>query len=358
MTTELLKGVNLGGWFSQIDAISEKDPDIFPGIDIHMKTFISQADISRIANAGFNHVRLPLDYQNFFSSDGELLFNDRLDTVEGAVKNFINSGLKVMLDLHECPGHDFDEALRSEQGFFTDKRQRQATKNIWTELCRRFGNNSSIYLELLNEPVAPTDEIWNETKKELSDFVREISPDSTIILGSNKWNAPSTFENLSLIDDENILYCFHFYSPLLFTHQKAGWLDDPNSKIARPYPGNYSIDENTLKVKRLGEETGIWDRNRLTQEIEPVLRFRDKYKVPVVCNEFGVFHQAPRESQLRWMDDFISILKEHGIGFTYWNYKNLDFGLVSIGERLHEKLPQFSNRDRLDTELMNLLAGY
>jgi hypothetical protein len=44
------------------------------------------------------------------------------------------------------------------------------------------------------------------------------------------------------------------------------------------------------------------------------------------------------------------------VGYSYWNYKNLDFGLVSKGESLHNDLPQYNNPERLDTELMEMIA--
>ena len=37
---ERLRGLNFGGWLSQIDAIEEKDPQTFPGIDGHIAEFI------------------------------------------------------------------------------------------------------------------------------------------------------------------------------------------------------------------------------------------------------------------------------------------------------------------------------
>jgi len=69
MIKERLRGVNLGGWFSQVDCIQEKDPVGFPGIIQHVKTFLGAEDFKRIRNAGFNHVRLPVDYFNMFEGD-------------------------------------------------------------------------------------------------------------------------------------------------------------------------------------------------------------------------------------------------------------------------------------------------
>ena len=59
----------MGGWFSQVDCIQEKDPALFPGVIQHIKTFIGASDFKRIREAGFNHVRLPVDYFNVFDSD-------------------------------------------------------------------------------------------------------------------------------------------------------------------------------------------------------------------------------------------------------------------------------------------------
>ena len=77
-----------------------------------------------------------------------------------------------------------------------------------------------------------------------------------------------------------------------------------------------------------------------------------------MCNEFGVFHQAPRQSQLNWLKDFLHILKEADIGWTYWTYKNLDFGVISTGEKLHRDLPRFQNPRRRDEELIQFLRDY
>ena len=46
------KGVNLGGWISQF-----KEYDVN-----HFKSFITEKDISDIASLGFDHVRVPVDY--------------------------------------------------------------------------------------------------------------------------------------------------------------------------------------------------------------------------------------------------------------------------------------------------------
>ena len=46
------KGVNLGGWISQFDKYDKE----------HFDTFITKKDIEYIASLGFDHVRVPVDY--------------------------------------------------------------------------------------------------------------------------------------------------------------------------------------------------------------------------------------------------------------------------------------------------------
>ena len=42
-----LRGINIGGWLSQLDAIKEKDPDNFSGIDAHIESFITEMTFFR-----------------------------------------------------------------------------------------------------------------------------------------------------------------------------------------------------------------------------------------------------------------------------------------------------------------------
>jgi aryl-phospho-beta-D-glucosidase BglC (GH1 family) len=46
-----MHGINLGGWFSQCEHTKE-----------HYDSFIGKEDIARISKWGFDHLRLPVDY--------------------------------------------------------------------------------------------------------------------------------------------------------------------------------------------------------------------------------------------------------------------------------------------------------
>jgi hypothetical protein len=62
-------------------------------------------------------------------------------------------------------------------------------------------------------------------------------------------------------------------------------------------------------------------------------------------------------SRYAWMRDILGVFREQGIGWSYWNYKNLDFGIISVGERLFERSPQYDNAARVDVELLDILRA-
>jgi aryl-phospho-beta-D-glucosidase BglC (GH1 family) len=355
MNKERLRGVNLGGWFSQVDCIEEKDPVGFPGVVEHIKTFLGTSDFKRIHDAGFNHVRLPVDYFNLFKGDNLTPDEEVFALLDKALKDIQDADLDVILDLHKCPGHDFHLASNHEQAFFADANARKDTRKIWAFMAERYSSMPRVMMELLNEPAASDSKVWDKVKDEIFWEIRKHAPKNTIVVGANKWNSAREFEFLTPLDDDNAIYSFHTYTPVTFTHQGAAWIDDPFFKIERPWPGDYAAPE-AGGTTRLDVEYGKWDKARLQASIQNALDFRAKYDLPVSCNEFGVYVQVPRKYQIAWMRDFLDILRDADVGYSYWNYKNLDFGLVSKGESLHNNLEQYNNPERLDSELMNMIA--
>jgi len=351
-----MRGVNLGGWFSQVDAIHEKDPDAFVDLTTHIETFLGRADFARIKAWGFDHVRLPVDYFNVFHGPELKPAEDVLLLLDQALDALAAAGLDVIFDLHKCPGHDFHSGTNQAQEFFSNPTKREEAKRVWQYLASRYGDREHLLLELLNEPVAEQSEQWDAVKDELAALIRRHAPKSTLVIGSNRWNNPGEFARLTPVRDDNVLYSFHFYSPVIFTHQHAPWLNGDVFKTDRPYPGSYSIAPGVQH--RVPLELGVWNRERMLEELQAVAQFRERHGVSIACNEFGVFDGGPdRASHLRWMRDFTSILSELKIGFSYWNYKNLDFGLLSQGERAYADFSQYLNRDRIDAELVEILRN-
>lgn len=348
-----MRGVNFGGWFSQVDCIEEKDPDGFPGLEQHMASFLGNQDFALVKQWGLDHVRLPIDYFNLFEEGTLEPKAKAFDLLDGAINQAAQNGLQVILDLHKCPGHDFHLGFHEAQTFFTSSRKREQAKRVWSVLCERFGHYSHVILEILNEPVAPNAEIWNQVKDEMFAYIRQRAPHRQILIGSNRWNSAEQFASLTPVDDDNVLYSFHCYNPVIFTHQKAPWIDVPWFKQEVSWPGVYSKPDEEIDFP---VHFGEWNRDVLKASIQPALDFRHQYQVPVACNEFGVFAGVKYEYRKAWLRDFLDILKEADVGYSYWNYKNLDFGLFSVGESLHQDNPEYNqNPERMDVDVRDLL---
>ncbi len=350
-----MRGVNFGGWFSQIDNIEEKDPKTFPGMIGHIDSFLGEQDFKQVKAWGFDHVRLPLDWNNAFTPD----INPReevLSRYQKAVDGLSKLGLRVIVDLHRCPGHNFEAALKGEQSFFSNPTQRKDCLKIWAILAERLGAVEGILLEPLNEPVAPDAQTWNEVKAEIAAEIRRFAPKATLLIGSNKWNSSGEFEHLTPLDDDNVIYSFHCYLPLIFTHQKAPWVPGPAFRQDYAYPGTYPVVE---EKSNLTIESGTWNKQRMYETMRHVFEFRERYQANVACNEFGVYMAGPdRLSQMNWIKDILELFKENEVGWTYWTYKNLDFGLISKGEQLFEHHPPYDNPQRTDFELVELMKQF
>ena len=61
---------------------------------------------------------------------------------------------------------------------------------------------------------------------------------------------------------------------------------------------------------------------------------------------------------MNWMQAILEIFKENEIGWTYWTYKNLDFGLISKGEHLFENHAPYYNPQLTDLGLVGLMKQY
>ena len=293
------KGINLGGWFSQCDYT-----------DSHLDNFIAESDLAVIASWGADHVRLPIDYNIVENEDGT--WNEqgfaRLDKAFGWARKH---GLNIVLDLHKTTGFSFD-AGENEAGFFDNATYQEQFYRLWEEFARRYGNDPDhLAFELLNEV---TDKsflpAWNRIAHECIRRIRAIAPDTLILVGGYDNNAAWAVKDLEAPYDDRIVYNFHCYEPLKFTHQGATWTDkiDPDERIA-------FTDS---------KATEAYFEELFASAIDAA----KKYNVPLYCGEYGVIDRVGGEDTSRWYKCINHVLDRHGIGRCAWTYKKLDFGLT------------------------------
>ena len=154
-------------------------------------------------------------------------FDRWLDTRLDHFGNFIlpmcrRHGMKVVLDLHVTPG---GRRGGGEFNMFFEREYADHFIEVWRRMAARFrGNADVIYgYDLCNEPVQshealPECDYWS-LQRRAAEAIREIDPETPIIIESNNWDVPSTFGTLSPLALTNVIYEVHVYNPIEYTHQ-------------------------------------------------------------------------------------------------------------------------------------------
>ncbi len=317
------RGINLGGWLSQCDYSEER-----------FRNFIKEEDIRRISRWGLDHIRIPVDYNLFEDEQGNYLESGFAHLQDG-INWAMNYGLNVIIDLHKTYGFSFDRK-EGEEGFFEREEYQERFYRLWEEIARRFGGHGDrIAFELLNEVTDKAYcEIWNEIADRCVERIRKICPQTRILIGGYYNNSVEAVKDLRKPHDENIVYNFHCYNPLVFTHQGAYWIP------AMPHDYRISIDED-LAIMRLEapEVTGRPmvgydpDEEKLSADyfrriFAEAISVAEERDVPLYCGEYGVINLADAHQTVQWYRMIHEVFEEHGIGRAAWSYKEMDFGFI------------------------------
>ena len=76
----------------------------------------------------------------------------------------------------------------------------------------------------MNEPVADEHEQWNKLVAKVHKALRAREPQRTLVVGSNRWQGDETMKYLRVPEgDKNIVLSFHYYNPMILTHNHAWW---------------------------------------------------------------------------------------------------------------------------------------
>ena len=321
------KGINLGGWLSQSNATTKEYYD----------TFITQQDIKDIAAMGIDHVRLPVDYTLIEDEAGNPI-EEGFAYIDSAVKWCKEAGLKLLLDMHNTFGYTFDPLEKGDKEiFFHDEKLQARFYAMWDRISARYAEyNDMMAYELLNEVVSPNVvEEWNDIIDKAVEVIRKNAPQTYIVFGGVCYNSVGTVPYLRKPADDHIVFTFHCYEPMIFTHQSAYWVDNMPSDLKVEYPG--PVEQYRELTKMLPPELagsvndkGIekFDENFFEQIFGPALETAAKFDVPLYCGEYGVIDKADGESTVRWLKDINTVFRKYGIGRALWNYKEKDFGIT------------------------------
>ena len=317
-----MHGIDLGGWLSQCDYSKDR-----------LENFITEPDIAKISSWGLDHVRVPVDYNIFRDENG--FIESGFGYVDRAVEWCGKYGLNMILDLHKTKGFSFDKG-ENESNFFSDEKLQQSFYDLWEEFSKRYVKYADrLAFELLNE-VTDKDYIdeWNRISQQAVKVIRKYSKDIRIIIGSYWNNSLDAMKDLAAPADENIVYTFHCYDPLVFTHQGAYWVDKMPSDMRLAY--STPIEDIRKKCSEIGLD-GLCDFEHISVDKLCAQYFKDRFAeaeriskerdVPVYCGEYGVINLADPQDTLAWYKDISEAFEAYGFGRAAWSYKEMDYGL-------------------------------
>ncbi|KAA6456285.1 glycoside hydrolase family 5 protein [Acidobacteria bacterium AB60] len=288
----MLRGINLGNWFEpegymfhfkdgaqsprEIEELTREliGPEKSEAFWRQWRdTYITEPDLDRLKQMGFNSVRVPIHWK-FFNADNAEGFRlmDRL--VEWARKD----GIYVILDLHCAPGGQTGTNIDDSDGYpwlFSSPEAQAQTVALWRRIAAHYANEPLVLgYDLLNEPIPHFPPLRRYDKdleplyRRLSTAIREVDTHHVLILGGAQWD--SNFAVFGPPFDGNVMYTFHKY-----------WTA-PDVSVIRDY-----------------------------------LDFRDKYHVPVWLGESG-------ENKDEWIAAFTKTLEDNHVGWCFWPYKKMD----------------------------------
>ena len=328
-----LRGVNFAGYFmisEDGDWYTEGVERRFPSPDADVpvalhevwKDWFKEQHFAFVAQTGFNVIRVPLTYRIFENNSAPGRFKPEgwsfVDKYVGWAKRH---HVYLILDMHVAPG-----GLQTSSGgknLWTEPGLQQRYRNLWKTIAGRYANETIIAgYDLLNEPHPASsatngngdNKQWETLAQQVVDDIRSVDRNHLIIVEAVNWVddgtisdwSPEVLENFQfLVDDENVMYDFHFYFPFdyIFT--------------AKPdrYPS-------TKKVPTMQGHRAVFDREYLEAELKSVCRFSSTYNVPMNFGEW-CGPAIDKTGGLEYVGDLVSLFDQLEIHWTFWSI--LDF---------------------------------
>ncbi len=225
-----LRGINMDGYFWAWEWDQNLHND-----------YADASDIRFLDSLGANAIRLCLNYNYFATNDG-------FDYIDRYLTWCDTLGIYVLLDMHVVPQGN---------GIFTNPAAQQQLIDIWQGIAERYAAREVVLgYDLMNEPWPGDSALWYTYANRLIDSIRVIDP-GHIIMVENTLDG----ELFEVINEPNILYSYHDYSPFAVTHAAADWVGDTPMPADYGYPGDVLSGTEWLTYS---EDQPYWTTSRAT----------------------------------------------------------------------------------------------
>ena len=235
-----LRGLNLGGWFIMEKWMCPLDsgslPDTYSAITnldnrfgtateqalirAYQTNWITTDDLNNITNAGYNCVRMPVWWGNFYSITNTTSSGWRADAftvLDWLVTNCAARGIYVVIDMHGVvggQGTSGDTGWENQNQYWTSSTDQLQTAFMWRQIAAHYNGNTAVAgYDLINEPDGTTSigDVW-PAYTNLYTTIRAVDPSHIIIAEGTfgNWNW-SMLPNPVVYGWTNIVYSMHEY---------------------------------------------------------------------------------------------------------------------------------------------------
>ena len=291
---------------------------------------MTDADLKLIHDMGVLSVRLVISPTFFYQVDAPATLNpNRIGLLDQAVDRILANDLAVIIDMHDQDKTAWEQDETYVDGFM----------QFWPALAAHFADRdvNRVYFEIVNEPVFDGAEAkWMAIQTRWITAMRAVVPQHTLIVTGPNWGGIAGLKKLTPLADANLVYSFHFYDPMQFTHQGATWAGPGLENLKDlPYPASperckslldHTQDSSLRSTIRNYCYTFV-DARRLKTALAEAANWALENKTHVWLGEFGVYcPAAPAQDRAQWIHDVRVAVESFDIGWSLWGYDEC-FGL-------------------------------
>lgn len=273
--------------------------------EIPSKTHHTEISYKEISELGFNSVRFYLNY-NLFENDKQpyKYKQSGFDWLDKNIKWAKKYGIKLILNMH-IPQGGF-QSLGNGMELWTEINNQKRLNALWKEIAKRYHDEPVIIgYGLINEPIVPLNdtiensvEIYRSYIKNLINIVRTVDKNHIIFVenllavknlktNENIYTSQDIYNHF-IIDDNNIVYEFHDYTPFFFTHQDKDWAG--TSGIIKYYPSNeitYYDSKNLWIGCQPADKTSKENNGWVFYESKPIKKTKDYNLGRITCQSLN-----------------------------------------------------------------------
>ena len=186
------------------------------------KNYITEADIKRIAELGFNSVRPALNSRLFLTeAENPVFVEEGFQLMDSLISWCTKHKIYVIIDMHGAPGGqtgaNIDDSPKDLPELFIDTKYQDQLVSLWVKIAERYKDEPTVAAyDLLNEPLPINTGSADKYKhllvplyKRITSEIRKVDQKHMITLEGFNWsNDWSAFDKPF---DSNVFYQFHYY---------------------------------------------------------------------------------------------------------------------------------------------------